>query len=62
MNDENATIDENLKFTLRDVPPPYNDVKDEANGEANGEFDTASKENNPFADPKYKEEESRSAV
>ncbi|CAI4961762.1 ANL_HP_G0008450.mRNA.1.CDS.1 [Saccharomyces cerevisiae] len=62
MNDENATIDENLKFTLHDVPPPYNDVKDEANGEANGEFDTASKENNPFADPKYKEEESRSAV
>lgn len=62
MNDENATIDENLEFTLRDVPPSYNDVKDEATGEANGEFDTASKENNPFADPKYKEEESRSAV
>ncbi|CAI4700428.1 BFP_1a_G0042720.mRNA.1.CDS.1 [Saccharomyces cerevisiae] len=62
ISDENATIDKDLKFTLRDVPPSYNDVKDEATSEANGEFDTASKENNPFADPKYKEEESRSAV
>lgn len=44
------------------MPPLYQDVKDETAGEANGEVETASKDNNPFADPKYKEEESRSAV
>lgn len=62
MNDENATIDENLCFTLRDVPPSYNDVKEGDVGEAKGEDEIASKEDNPFSDSNFKEEESRSAV
>ncbi|CAI4048850.1 hypothetical protein SKDZ_13G3910 [Saccharomyces kudriavzevii ZP591] len=66
MTDENAAIDKELKFTLRDIPPSYEEVKsedaDEAIHRSNDEYENAKEEGDPFADFNYKGEENRSPV